>query len=497
MKYINRFLMGFICFSTVACGDFLDLKPRDMKIVSTVEDYRDILATYMRLVKTIDPLQEPLVFGEAYSSPKFVCAGLCGIYTGETTIQTTSGAAYYNANSGAYTPDGKALLNWMSPDNELWNRYYHFLSPINLIIENIPTAEGKDEDLRNYVKGEALAWRAYSYFKLLQFYAPYKQNEYGVPITLTAIKDIGTAKPVRQTQSAGYAQVLKDCNEVLDLLTKTATRPWNLIYREDFIHAMMASVYAWKAMSGAAEDTDWANAEKQATLAMRQRQLTHESSILKMMFDCSRTNRQVPFENDEYYIRLKEGSWRQLLNESFKTAYYSDSNDPRVDGIAKPEHLAMFKNTDIRRTAWFMEDGRSNKYNLLQDAYGAILMPFRLAEMYLIKAEALVRQGKNAEAEAVMKEFCGSRYTQEQTIPTDGQKLLQLILDQRFCEFYQENDMRWLDMKRLGVRLERIVEGERYVLEPDDFRYTFPIPKRELELNTSMVQTPGWENVNF
>lgn len=497
MKNIFKVSALALCLMVTACSDFLDLKPRDMKVVSTVEDYRDILATYMRLVKTVDPLQEPLVFGEAYCSPKFVCAGLCGIYTGETTVQTTSGAAYYNSNSGTYTPDGKALLNWMRPDEEIWNRYYRFLGPINLIIESIPTAEGTDEDLRNYVKGEALAWRAYSFFKLLQFYSPYKQNEYGIPLTLTAIKDIGIAKPVRAAQSECFAQILKDCNEVLALLEKTGTHPWNCIYRKDFVQAMMAAVYHWKAMSGAAEATDWAQAEKYASAAMNMRSLTNESAVLKALFDCSRVNRMKPFEHDECYIRLKEGSWRQLLNETFRMAYYAENTEKRVDGIPKPEHLAMFKATDIRRQAWFTADGRSDKYSLLQDSYGAILIPFRLAEMYLIKAEALARQGKAGEAVAVMTEFCKARYTDDQTIPTDADKLLQLILDQRFCEFYHENDMRWFEMKRLGVKVERIVEGERYVLLPNDFRYTFPIPRRELELNVKMKQTPGWENVNY
>ena len=70
-----------------------------------------------------------------------------------------------------------------------------------------------------------------------------------------------------------------------------------------------------------------------------------------------------------------------------------------------------------------------------------------------------------------------------------------MILDERTREFYQEGDFRWLDMKRLGVRVERVVNNERHVLEPDDFRYTFPIPAREMEHNKNMQQNPGWENI--
>ena len=132
--------------------------------------------------------------------------------------------------------------------------------------------------------------------------------------------------------------------------------------------------------------------------------------------------------------------------------------------------------------------------NSLKDKY--LQWPYlRLAEMYLIKAEALVRQGKIGDARVVLQEFCSARYTDEVEIASDPETLLQEILDERIREFYQENDFRWLDMKRLGVRVERLVSGERFILQPDDFRYSFPIPLRELQLNKNMVQTPGWEKV--
>ena len=82
-----------------------------------------------------------------------------------------------------------------------WRSYYSFLGPINMIIEGIKTAEGDDERLRDYVQGEALVWRAYSYFKLLQYFSPYKQDEYGVPVYLKPYEDPGNAMPKRETQT--------------------------------------------------------------------------------------------------------------------------------------------------------------------------------------------------------------------------------------------------------------------------------------------------------
>ena len=52
-------------------------------------------------------------------------------------------------------------------------------------------------------------------------------------------------------------------------------------------------------------------------------------------------------------------------------------------------------------------------------------------------------------------------------------------------------------MKRLGTRVERVVNGTLYVLEPDDFRYSFPIPETEMSVNKNMVQNPGWDEISL
>ena len=112
-----------------------------------------------------------------------------------------------------------------------------------------------------------------------------------------------------------------------------------------------------------------------------------------------------------------------------------------------------------------------------------------------VKAEALARQGNAGEAAIVLKEFKQSRYTKAIEIPSGADEVLKEILNERLLEFYMENDMRWLDMKRLGVSMQRVIAGEKFTLEPHDFRYTFPIPEKEMALNKNMVQNPGWENI--
>lgn len=496
MKKRYLLIAGLCCFWLMSCDKFLELTPRDTKVVSTIEDYRDIMASYMHLLKISsgDELKTVLGMG-AQTFPLFDVAVNLGIYTGETNL-TTNSSEFYDKGRDTYTNKGKNLLSWMESHSQVWARYYSFLGPINLIISGITEAEGTDENLRNRVKGEALVWRAFAYFKLLQYYAPYKDNTYGVPIYLTPEQDVGTAMPERKTQREVFDRIFEDCNEALGLLERTASSEWNCAWRNDFIHAMMASVYTWRAMSGAAEADDWENAEKCATEAMRGRILSNTAEAMKELFDCSDVTGETYLESDEFYFRIIRGSGNtQIFN--FLYSYYENAASAfPSDGRVNQMYYSKFKEGDIRKAAWFKGAGTQNdKYKLTGIYGGGCLMLYRLAEMYLIKAEALVRQGKTGEAHDVLTEFCRARYTGDVTIPSDAETLLQEILDERLREFYMENDFRWLDMKRLGVRLERSIGGERVVLEPDDFRYCFPIPARELHLNKNMVQTPGWEKV--
>ena len=492
MKKINIIA---ICLSVItlmtSCDKFLELTPRDQKVVSTVEDYRDILASYMKFIKTPNPSQMMIMGIGSFTFPYFNVSTNLGVYTGETNLDTKSSVNFDKATN-QYHKEAINMMTWLKPDEYIWNQYYEFLGGINLVIKGISTATGDNEDLRNYVMGEALVWRAFGYYKLLQYYSPYKNNEYGIPVYLTPDENIGTAMPKRETQEHVFKQILGDCQHALTLLETTPTNDWNCAYRYDFINAMMASIYTWKAGSGAAEATDWSNAAKCATEAMQGRQLTNSVDEIRQMFDCYQVTMETFMVSDEFYFRIMDGDNRCIMNlvDSYYECYYL------VDGRANPDYYNKFMDGDIRKEAYFSEDGAlSDKYNLIGASDGGCLIPFRLAEMYLIKAEALARQGNLGEAASVLRQFKQARYTGDIEVPTGEKELMREILDERLREFYMENDFRWLDMKRLGVKVTRTVQGERHVLEPDDFRYTFPIPNKEMEINKSMKQAPGWENV--
>lgn len=496
MRHLKYIIAALLCIQMSSCNKFLTLTPHDTKVVNSVEDYRDILASFMRYLKTPTLPSQDVVMGVGLSTLPFPSSevdGSLSIYTGESNL-TTESSYYYDRTNNVYTQTGKNALTWLNTNSSAWDNIYSFLGPINLIISSVPTAEGSDENLRNRVLGEALTWRAYAFYKLLQLYSPMKDNRLGIPVYLTPEKEIGEAMPERKSQTEVFQRILDDCNQALDLLTKTTYNDWNCAWNADFINAMMADVYAWKACSGAAADTDWANAEQHATAAMRGRNLVSSADMLKTIFDCSDNAYSKELKNDEFYLRIVDGRWTYVCD--FTYAYYEDGGV--ADGLVNKVDYRKFADNDIRKKTWFSADGTHNdKYNLIgSDMSQGCIMPFRLADMYLIKAEALVRQGKTGEGKAVLDEFRSHRYTGSlPAIANDGDALLKAIHDERFKEFYMEGDKVWLDMKRFGDTMERTIAGEKNYLTADDFRYCFPIPAREMQYNKKMEQNPGWESV--
>jgi len=115
---------------------------------------------------------------------------------------------------------------------------------------------------------------------------------------------------------------------------------------------------------------------------------------------------------------------------------------------------------------------------------------FRLSEMYLIYAEAVLRGGTGGDATTALGYVNALRtraYGNASGNITAGQLTLQYILDERGRELYWEgwrrNDLIRFG-KFLGAWQEKSASGPERLL--------FPIPARSLAANPNLVQNPGY-----
>ena len=123
----------------------------------------------------------------------------------------------------------------------------------------------------------------------------------------------------------------------------------------------------------------------------------------------------------------------------------------------------------------------------------------RLAEMYLIAAEANLQLG-NADAAAAAINVLRTRAALPGQVAamqvTGAQMTLDFILDERARELAGEQ-LRWFDLKRTGKLVERVAaynpDAAPYV---HDFHNLRPIPQRQLDAvsnKTTFTQNPGYQ----
>ena len=174
--------------------------------------------------------------------------------------------------------------------------------------------------------------------------------------------------------------------------------------------------------------------------------------------------------------------------------------------------LGLYGNNDMRYNSYFysMQTGYAHglvwpmlfKYFGNQDFISSALLyhvsmpkPFRLAEQYLIRAEAYCRKASPnfAAASADLSALRSQRIASGGGINLTADNYIDHIADERVRELYMEG-FRLNDLKRWKMGFERTPqaqsqsEGSSIKIAADDPLYVWPIPNHEIESPGSSIQ---------
>jgi hypothetical protein len=183
---------------------------------------------------------------------------------------------------------------------------------------------------------------------------------------------------------------------------------------------------------------------------------------------------------------------------------------PDVTGSAdkRSQFYTSWQNLEISNLTAFTDGLGETKYrnvtrnNVIGQSqdFSDVDMPlFRLAEMYLIYAEATLRNGSGGDLNTAVGYINALRtraYTNASGNISSNQLTLDFILDERARELYWEGHRR-TDL----VRFNRFIEGT--YLWPwkggvssgtgvSANRKIYPIPSRDINANINLVQNPGY-----
>lgn len=391
---------------------------------------------------------------------------------GEDLCMTAAGNGWFN-RSYQWTDHRNAFA---TSNNYPWIFYYRIIANANTVIANLKEkfADKASESLYQETMAQALTYRAWAHFNLVQLYAkrydPAVAGANTQPGVILAITPEVVQRP-RATVEEVYAQVNRDLDDAITLFASSNSSPSQV---SDL------SIYAAQAIKARVALTmgSWQTAIDYAKLAKAAGKLFTAKDL--------QANNGFPTVFSVYPGPGSEWIWGSQV-KSDQTTYFSSffaymswnfsSTNIRTNPKTITKELyeampatdarkAMYDPTgfDIRAKAPNFLDSRavvaayeSRKFSAVAPADSrGDLAYIRVAEMYLIQAEAEARiGGKDADAQQTLYNLVVTRNESYVKSTNTGQALIDEIMLQRRIELWGEG-FRFYDLKRLNLPLTRV-----------------------------------------
>ncbi|WBV57563.1 RagB/SusD family nutrient uptake outer membrane protein [Chryseobacterium daecheongense] len=374
----------------------------------------------------------------------------------------------------------------------VWTTFYARIFIINKLLDGLQK-NGNDNNIA--IKGQLLALRAYSYFYLVRFYAnDYKghQSEPGVPLVLTS-SNPSQGLP-RAIISDVYKQIASDIEESIILLDSYA-RPSRAQIDQRTAKAIASEVYL--------QTGDYIKAAKYAEESKQGIALMTENEYTTTGFS-NINNPEVLWGFHNTTSTMSIGNYYASFFSMFDNTNKGYAGAAGIYKLIDKRLYEAIPETDYRKKVFNGAQSTAYTFNGETRNYPAYVswkfkdptffegdyIYIRASSLYYIQAEALARQGREAEARQVLYEITSKRNSAYTLSTKTGNELINEIILQKRIELWGEG-YDWFDMKRLNVPLERIYPETnhtfgRFNLSPDKFR--FQIPNKEINNNPQIKQ---------
>ncbi len=404
-------------------------------------------------------------------------------------------------NSATWTSGIRWLMNASPTDSyntAHWAMFYQWIANANVLINGVENANGEQKD-KDIIKGQALVYRAYSHFQLVQTWAgAYKiggnNTQLGVPIKL----DNATDPIERSTVEAVYTQINKDLDDAIVLL--------NGYSRPNKSHLNVAVAKGLKARVALTQG-NWPAAIKNATEARAGYTLMDATTYAKGFGDNLDLIDEFMWASHIYEDQTNYfGNLGGYLSRNYSSSSIR-ANPRSINNLL----YNMISATDVRKTLWDPTGkhvglelvSNAKKYPYTSQKFLAVSVSdsrmdvpmMRAAEMYLIEAEALARSNQSGAAQALFN-LVKTRDASYTLSTKTGADLIEEIMVQRRVELWGEG-FRWLDLKRLNLPMDRTgsnhsssINNNLMSVAVGDNRWIWPIPQDEMDANPLMEQNP-------
>ena len=489
-KILNIFACLTVVLGLAACSEsFLETAPTS----SYAEDF--VLSSLDNLEAALNGTHKSMV--AQYLSrqniggyPSFQIAMDC---LGEDLVFPAAG-------NGWWTNTGE--VKWTAsrnPDSYLtyypWLLCYKWISNANMILSAIDNVSGSDAQ-KNMIKGQALVYRANSYFWLAQLYGDrYVKGGANSYLTCPIVVDPAEPKQPLSSLADVYAQIVSDLDVAIPLLSDKSNPYLNYSSLTDITGGTANGIRARVALVM----QDWDAAKRYADAAIN-------SGVARLMTQEQYCDGFCDASNPEWMWGFEMIADQTLYFYGYMAYMSWNFNSSNIRGCPKCINSTLYDkipDTDIRKTlwdptgkAWSMPTSSYTRYPYMNRKFAvadytssvADANYMRLGEMYLIAAEASAKAGNDAAAQQYLYDLNKTRDSGYEKSTKTGADLLEEIYTYRRIELWGEGH-RFLDLKRLNLPLDRTganhVPAVSSVLQvpANDPRWIFAIPQDEIDAN--------------
>ena len=449
-----KFLLGIFLISLPvwSCRKFVTL-PLPSGSIPSAAIFKDAVSLNAALIGIYSKIST----SSSYSTTVFSIGSLLS-----DELKTSIASSYYLAGNNTYNSD---------TDFTLFTYYYGVLYDVNYVLDGIDTqaASSIPKATINQIKGECLFIRAFCYFNLVNFYGT-------VPLIKTADVSVSTTAgntPVATT----YQSIIADLQAAGNLLTDTYPVANRTQVNKQTVNTLLAKTYLYT--------NDYANAISAATMVINSNTLYQLNPDLNSAFLSTSTETIWQYWNSTGTVLANSYVPATLSSVTFSFA-------------ARPELVNSFEVGDGRKAAWIgagtiAGNYYANKWKAKTTTPGKLeyLIQFRLAELYLIRAEAYAQTNKIAEGVADLFTIRKRAGLSVAPAITTQAALLDLVVSERRKELCFEGANRWFDLNRTNRSVAVLTPIKPYF---DSHLMLLPFPKNLVtNPNPNLKQNPGYD----
>ncbi|MGN6177608.1 MAG: RagB/SusD family nutrient uptake outer membrane protein [Mucilaginibacter sp.] len=464
INFLNYSILILIGINLTACKKLVET-PEPTNTITATETFSNTSTATSALVA---------IYGDMTNQAPGYADGATTFYCGASADELL---LYQAAGEDAQIQDNKLLSSTNIFTGAFWNEMYFDIYMANGIINGLQASNTVSASAKQPLIAEAKFLRAFDYFYLVNLYG-------GVPLVTTTDYN-QTALLPRATTTQIYQLITADLEAAIAGLPidYSASNGQRVRANKWAATALLARVDLYLG--------NWADAAKEASAVISNTGTYSLVSNLNNVFLANSTEAILQL--------IPTGTTSYAVPEAYiNVPYPPNTGNPNY--YLTDQLLKAFEPGDQRRAAWVDSTNYSGvyyypyKYKVQiasQNSIPEYYMVLRLAEQYLIRAEAEANNNDSNDAIADLNAIRHRAGLPNYPGSSDKNAVLNAIYHERQIELFAEWGHRWFDLKRTG-QANSVLSAISYKQPWHSTQLLYPIPYPETITDPNLTQNPGY-----